>query len=194
MQTANTREPHHDIDPMYINRWSPRAFSDKPIEESKLNAVFEAARWAPSASNWQPWHFIVAKTEKVRERFLKFINDSNVEWCQRAPVITLIISKNVRNEEGDPNPFHAFDTGTAWGYLTLEAARQGLITHGMGGFSKQGAREELGIPDDYDIQAVFVMGYYDPDAPLSEHNAKREIPSGRKTLDEIVHEGSFEHK
>src|SRR5699024_10816412 len=136
MQTINTREPHHDIDPIYINRWSPTASSDKPVEDDKLNAVFEAARRDPSAANWQPWHCIVAITEEDRKRFLGFINDSNVEWCQRAPVITLSISKKLVNEEGDLNPFHAFDTGTAWRYLTLEAARQGLITHGMGGFSK----------------------------------------------------------
>src|SRR5699024_12697517 len=113
---------------------------------------------------------------------------------QRAHVITLIISKKVRNEEGDLTPFHAFDTGTAWAYLTLEAARQGLITLGMGGFSKQDARKELGIPYDYDIQAVFVMGYHNPDASLTEHNIKREITSGRNTLNELILEKSIEHK
>ena len=187
----NAREAHHNIDDIYINRWSPRAFSEKPVEEDKLNSVFEAARWAPSAANWQPWRFIVATTEEERKKFLSFINESNVEWCKQAPVLTLIISKKVRNEEGDANPFHAFDTGTAWGYLTLEAARQGLITHGMGGFSPEGARETLEIPEEYDIQAVFAMGYYDPEAPLSARNQEREFPSGRITLDEIIHHGKF---
>src|SRR5690625_2623370 len=111
MNTNNKREAHYAIDPIYINRWSPRAFSDKPIEEDKLNSVFEAARWAPSAANWQPWRFIIARTSKDREKFLSFINDNNVEWCKRAPVLVTIISRKVRNEEGDPNVFHSFDTG-----------------------------------------------------------------------------------
>lgn len=192
MNTNNKREAHYTIDPIYINRWSPRAFSDKPIEDDKLNSVFEAARWAPSAANWQPWRFIIAKTSKDREKFLSFINDNNVEWCRRAPVLVTIISRKVRNEEGDPNLFHSFDTGTAWGYLTLEAARQGLITHGMGGFSKEGARKELGIPDEYNIEAVFAIGYYDKNAPLSERNKEREIPSERRSVKEIVYDGHFQ--
>lgn len=193
MNRHNTREINHSIDPVYKNRWSPRAFSDKPVEDEKINCVFEAARWAPSAANWQPWRFIVARTPEERERFLGFINENNVEWCKRAPVLVAIISKKVRNEEGDPNPFHAFDTGTAWGYLTLEAARQGLITHGMGGFDPDGARKELSIPEDYDIQAVFAMGYYDENAPLSERNRGREIPSERIPMKEIIFDGVF-HK
>jgi len=192
MNTNNKREAHYAIDPIYINRWSPRAFSDKPIEEDKLNSVFEAARWAPSAANWQPWRFIIARTSKDREKFLSFINDNNVEWCKRAPVLVTIISRKVRNEEGDPNAFHSFDTGTAWGYLTLEAARQGLITHGMGGFSKEGARNELGIPDEYNIEAVFAMGYYDKNAPLSVRNKEREIPSERRSVKEIIYDGYFQ--
>lgn len=194
MKVMNTREAHHDIHPIYTERWSPRAFSNKPIEDHKLNSVFEAARWAPSAANWQPWRFIIAKTKEDRNKFLSFINENNVEWCKEAPVLALIISKKTRNDKGDPNFFHAFDTGTAWGYLTLEANRQGLITHGMGGFNPESAREELQIPDEYDIQAVFAMGYHDPDANLSERNRKREVPSGRIPISDLVSEGTFTEK
>lgn len=132
MDTVTARKAAHKIDPIYLERWSSRKFSNQPVESDKLHSIFEAARWAPSASNWQPWHFVYTQEEKDLKKFHSFINDSNVEWCQRAPVLVAVVSKLTRNEEGDPNPFHSFDTGTAWGYLSLEAHRQGLLTHGMG--------------------------------------------------------------
>ena len=103
----------------------------------------------------------------------------------------LAISKKTRNEEGDPNPWHAFDAGTAWGYLSLEAYRQGLITHGMGGFDKEKARELLEVPAEYDINAVVAVGYHDPTTLLSERNQQREVPSDRKPIESFVFEGKF---
>lgn len=191
MTVQTKRKAAYAIDEAYINRWSPRAFSTKEVEEEKLNAIFEAARWAPSAANWQPWNYIVARKEEDRATFLSFINENNVEWCKRAPVLVLAISKKTRNEEGDPNPWHAFDAGTAWGYLSLEAYRQGLITHGMGGFDKDKARELLEIPAEYDINAVVAVGYHDPTTLLSDRNQQREVPSDRKPIESFVFEGKF---
>ena len=191
MTVQTKRQAAYAIDEAYINRWSPRAFSTKEVEEEKLNAIFEAARWAPSAANWQPWKYIVARSEEDRATFLSFINENNVEWCKRAPVLVLTISKKTRNEEGDPNPWHAFDAGTAWGYLSLEAYRQGLITHGMGGFDKDKARALLEIPAEYDINAVVAVGYHDPTTLLSERNQQREVPSDRKPIESFVFEGKF---
>ena len=191
MTVQTKRKAAYAIDEAYINRWSPRAFSTKEVEEEKLNAIFEAARWAPSAANWQPWNYIVARSEEDRATFLSFINENNVEWCKRAPVLVLAISKKTRNEEGDPNPWHAFDAGTAWGYLSLEAFRQGLITHGMGGFDKDKARELLEIPAEYDINAVVAVGYHDPTTLLSDRNQQREVPSDRKPIESFVFEGKF---
>ena len=191
MTVQTKRKAAYAIDEAYINRWSPRAFSTKEVEEEKLNAIFEAARWAPSAANWQPWNYIVARKEEDRATFLSFINENNVEWCKRAPVLVLAISKKTRNEEGDPNPWHAFDAGTAWGYLSLEAFRQGLITHGMGGFDKEKARELLEVPAEYDINAVVAVGYHDPTTLLSERNQQREVPSDRKPIESFVFEGKF---
>ena len=191
MTVQTKRKAAYAIDEAYINRWSPRAFSTKEVEEEKLNAIFEAARWAPSAANWQPWNYIVARKEEDRATFLSFINENNVEWCKRAPVLVLAISKKTRNEEGDPNPWHAFDAGTAWGYLSLEAYRQGLITHGMGGFDKEKARELLEVPAEYDINAVVAVGYHDPTTVLSDRNQQREVPSDRKPIESFVFEGKF---
>lgn len=191
MNVINTRKANHEIDPLYIKRWSPRAFSEKPVETEKLNRIFEAARWAPSAANRQPWRFIIAKTAEDRKRFLGFINKSNVEWCHRAPVLMVVASKKVYNDAGDPNYFHTFDTGTAWGYLSLEAARQGLIAHGMGGFNPESAKVELNISDEYDVQAVVAIGYHDPNAELSERNRSREVPSDRIPIEQFVFEGNL---
>lgn len=191
MDIAKYRQADYDIDPIYIKRWSPRSFSSKQVEKEKLNAVFEAARWAPSAANFQPWRFVYAQTEADREKFLSFINEGNVEWCKNAPILVAIISKTTRNEEGAPNITHAFDTGTAWGYLTLEATRQGLITHGMGGFDRKRAKEVLNIPKEYDVQAVFALGYYDPNVELPEHHEKREKPSDRNPIHSFLFEGEF---
>jgi len=191
MKTTTHRKADHQIDPIHLERWSSRAFSSKPVESDKLHSVFEAARWAPSASNWQPWHFVYATRQSDLIKFHSFINDSNVEWCQAAPVLVAVISKHTRNDEGDANPFHAFDTGTAWGYLSLEAARQGLLTHGMGGFDRVKAKEVLEVPEEYEVQAIVAIGYYDPKAPLSEKYQAREIPSNRRPLDEFLFEGSF---
>lgn len=185
------RRANHAIDPIYLQRWSPRAFATKPVEEEKLNAIFEAARWAPSAMNIQPWRFIVGQTEEEREKFLSILNEGNVLWCKRVPVFVAVLSQKVRNDEGAQNPFHAFDTGAAWGFLALEAVRQGLITHGMGGFDRAKAREVLRVPDDYEIQAIIAVGYHDPKAPLAESLREREKPSNRKPIEEFVYKGTF---
>lgn len=191
MDIKKYRKADYDINPIYLERWSPRAFSSKQIEEEKLLALFEAARWAPSAANWQPWRFVYAQTEEDLAKFYSFINDNNVEWCQKAPVLLAIISKKTRNEKGDANHFHAFDTGTAWGYLTLEASRQGLIVHGMGGFNKEKAKEVLNIPEEYEVQAVAAIGYHDPNTELSEKNKQREFPSDRNRVKDFTFEGKF---
>lgn len=192
MNITTYRKAAHEIDSIFLERWSPRAFSTREVEDDKLNSLFEAARWAPSAANWQPWRFVYAKTKKDREKFLSFIHEGNVEWCQHAPVLLAIASKTTRNEEGDPNHFHSFDTGTAWGYLSLEATRQGLITHGMGGFDRVKAEEVLQLPKEYEVQAVVAIGYHDPNADLSEQNRKREFPSDRMSKESFVFEGEFQ--
>lgn len=191
MNILTARKAAHKIDPIHLERWSSRKFSNKPVEVDKLHSIFEAARWAPSAANWQPWRFVYAQETEDLEKFHSFINENNVEWCKEAPVLVAVVSKLTRNEEGDPNPFHSFDTGAAWGYLSLEAHRQGLLTHGMGGFDREKAKEVLNISDEYVVEAVIAIGYYDAEATLSERNEAREVPSNRNELAEFLFEGSF---
>lgn len=184
------RQADHGIDPIYLRRWSPRSFSDRKVEQSDLLGLFEAARWAPSASNEQPWRFIVATTEEERETFLTFINEGNRIWCAKAPVLALLVSASV-GSRGNANRAHAFDSGTAWGFLALEATRRGLSVHAMGGFDAAKSKETLQIPGEYEPQIVIAIGYRGDAEALPEQLREREKPSARKPLSETLFRGSF---
>jgi nitroreductase len=184
------RKPEHDLDPQFLNRWSPRSFLSKPVPDEALMSVFEAARWAPSGSNQQPWRYIVARSEEDRAVFHSFIVEGNLEWCKRAPVLVLLASERLTSN-GNPNPSHLFDAGTSWGYLALEAARQGLITHAMGGFHKDAAKQALQLPETIDPCIVIAIGYRGPLEQLTEPQQSREKPSPRRDMTEILHEGQF---
>ncbi|MDX8047112.1 nitroreductase family protein [Gracilibacillus sp. S3-1-1] len=179
------RSADYPIDDMFLDRWSPRSFAEKEVDDETLMSVFEAARWSPSASNKQPWRFIIAKTAEDREKFHSFIMDGNLAWCTKAPVLAVIVS------DTEAGGSHGFDTGTAWGYLALQAMKSGLITHAMGGFYRDKAREVLNIPEQFDIQAVIAIGYQDEKEKLAEVFQERELPSSRRPVAESVMEGEF---
>ncbi len=179
------REAAYPIDDMFLNRWSPRSFADKEVDQDTLMSLFEAARWAPSGSNKQPWRFIVANSVEDRKKFNSFIMDGNRAWCEKASAYALVIS------DKEAGGSHAFDAGTAWGFLSLQAMKSGLITHAMGGIFKDQAREVLNIPEQYDIHAVVAIGYQDEKELLEEKFQEREKPSNRRPLAETVMEGSF---
>ena len=181
---STNRKSNHEISEVILNRWSPRAFSSKPVADDVLNRILEAARWAPSAYNNQPWRFIVAKTPEHRETFYSFLIDANLVWVKNAPAIAILISEKSYD-------MHAFDTGSAWGFLALQATKEGLITHPMGGMDKDKAREVLGVPDEYEIQIAIAIGYQGDASILPEKLQAREVPSSRKPLEEIVFEGTF---
>jgi nitroreductase len=189
-EIESRRQPDHEIHPQFLTRWSPRSFTDQDVSEDVLLSLFEAARWAPSGGNLQPWRFIVARTAEERAKFHTFIAAVNREWCEKAPILTVVVSYS-KTANGNLNPSHSFDAGAAWGYLALEAANQGLITHAMGGFDRQQARETLGVPEDYDIHAVIAIGYRGPVEALAEKFQEREAPSGRQPISEIVFTGEF---
>lgn len=190
VNVKDIRQPAYDIDPIFIHRWSPRSFSNKPVSDEILFSLFEAARWAPSANNEQPWRFIVARSKEAKETFYDFISPGNRLWCEKAPVLALILSHKL-NQKGQTNRTHAFDTGTAWGYLALEAVKKGLVTHPMGGFDPEKAREILKVPEAYDIHAVIAIGYQGDKNALPEKLREREKPSQRRPLHEFLFEGQF---
>lgn len=189
-EVETNRQPDHEINPQFLTRWSPRSFTNQEVPEDVLLSLFEAARWAPSGSNLQPWRFIVARTEEQRAKFHTFIAPANREWCEKAPVLALLLSYT-KTPKGDDAPSHAFDAGAAWGFLALEANNQGLITHAMGGFNHQQARETLQIPADYQTHAVIAIGHRGPIEALSERFQERETPSPRRPVSEFLYEGTF---
>lgn len=184
------------IHEQFINRWSPRAFSGEPIAEKTLLGFFEAARWAPSAYNSQPWRFLYARRDTPNwQRFLGLLNEFNRAWAQEASALVIVISKTTfvapgATEEG-PALWHTFDTGAAWAHLALQASLDGWHTHGMAGFDQDLTRKELNIPDGYVLHAAVAIGKLGDKASLPEKLQAREVPSPRKPVSEIAAEGEF---
>lgn len=194
-QIKQYRQASHDIDPIYTKRWSSRSFLDKDVPKDVLHRLFEAARWAPSAGNSQPWQFIYAQSEEDRAKFLSFIKKGNTSWCDKAPVLVAVASRTTWDDDTeDINPTHAFDTGASWGYLALEATRQGLVAHAMGGFDRDKAKEVLQVPENYTVYAIVAVGYRGEKDALDEGLQKREKPSDRNAIEDFISEGTFQAK
>lgn len=183
------RKAEHSVSPLFLNRWSPRAYSERKVSDEDLQSILEAAHWAPSSFNDQPWRFFIAKTEAQLKVFHEFLFPFNRSWAEKAPALILIAS-NKNRDNGDPNGAHAFDTGAAWGYLALQATILGLSTHAMGGFDKDKARQLLNVPEDFDIHVVISVGYRGEKETLDEKLQERENPSSRKSLQEVIFEGT----
>ncbi|RXZ82081.1 nitroreductase [Paenibacillaceae bacterium] len=182
------RIAEHGVSPLFLNRWSPRAFDSRKVAEEDLNAILEAAHWAPSSFNDQPWRFVVAKTEEQLAVFHPFLGEFNQTWATKAPVLVLIAS-DTKRDNGDSNRAHEFDAGTAWGYLALEATLKGLAAHAIGGFDREQAKAVLQLPAHYDLHVVIAIGYRGDKSSLPEPVQAREVPSPRKALSEVIIEG-----
>ena len=194
-QSQPARKPDHAVAPQFLNRWSPRAFSDQSLTEADMSLLFEAARWAPSASNNQPWRF--AYGLRGDEGFAKIaagLVPFNRAWAEKAAALVVVASRSTvtRAEEGEvPNPFHTFDAGTAWGFLALQAHLSGLIAHAMGGFDGQALAASLNLPEGYVIHAVVAIGHQGKAESLPEALQARETPSGRLPISQTVGRGGF---
>ncbi|HEX4197357.1 MAG TPA: nitroreductase family protein [Caulobacteraceae bacterium] len=194
--TANGRTADHDIEPIFLHRWSPRAFTGEPIPHASLMSLFEAARWAPSAFNLQPWRFVYAVRDTPDwERLLSVLIAYNQAWVRGASALIFVISDRFRRKsDGDKEPLysHSFDAGAAWAYLALQAHHLGLAAHGMTGFDPERAYEELGVPEaDYRIEAAVAVGRPADKSVLPEAYQAREAPSLRAPAAGFVFEGRF---
>ena len=186
------RQAAHPIAQLFIDRWSPRAMSGAALSEAELMALFEAARWAPSSGNFQPWRFLYARRDTdFWPAFLELVKPSNQVWAARAGALVLIISRTHYDGDGRACVTHAFDSGAAWQNLALQASLNGLVAHGIEGFDYERARRVLRVPAAYAVEAMVVLGHPGNISELSESLQKREKPNTRRPIEQTVCEGPF---
>lgn len=186
------RKAAYPIDPIFINRWSPRAMSGEVITDQELMTLFEAARWAPSSYNNQPWRFLYAKRDtKFWNLFFDLLVPSNQSWAKNAGALVVIISRDTFSYNNKPSRTSAFDTGSAWENLALQGSLMNLVIHGMEGFDYDKAKQALNIPAGYTVQAMFAIGRPGELKNLPKDLQERETLSDRNPIDSFVAEGTF---
>jgi nitroreductase len=192
-EVQHSRSAAYKIDSLFLNRWSPRSMSGEELANEELMSLFEAARWAPSSFNSQPWRFIYAKRNTEHwTRLLNLLYEGNRVWAKdAAALVVVVISRKTFEYDGRPSITHQFDAGAAWENLALEASIRGIVTHGMEGFDYKKARSDLAISDTYDVMAMIAIGKRGPREKLPPKLREKEFPNDRKHLSEIVMEGSF---
>ena len=191
-EIRKNRHPQYPIEPLILNRWSSRAMSKEPLSEDEFMPLFEAARWAPSCYNEQPWRFIYAKQNtSAWDLFFSLLVEQNKKWAINASILVVIISHKVFTHNKKPSVTHSFDTGAAWAYMALEGSARNLVVHGMAGFDYEKAKDICKISDDYQVEAMVAIGKQGKKENLPETLQKKEIPSDRKPLTQIVIEGCF---
>ena len=191
---AATRHADPRVLPLMVERWSARAFDESAIPDADLQVIFEAAGWAPSSYNLQPWKFLYAKRGDANwQRFLDLLVPFNASWAKDAAVLIYFVSDSMSGEGADakPSPTHSFDTGAAWAQMALQASAMGYHAHGMIGFDIDRARTELKVPERYRVEAATVIGRQGPKERLPEKLQEREVPSTRKPVSEIAIAGDF---
>ena len=190
-RAAVTDVPVHEL---IRNRWSPRAFAEKPIAPDVLRSLFEAARWAPSSNNEQPWAYLVATRDDADfAKMLGVLVEFNAGWAKNAPVLALSVA-HLKTQQGKPNGVALHDVGSATAQLTFEANSRGLLVHQMAGFDAEKARQAFAIPADWQPVAAMALGYPGDPASLSEKLRERELaPRSRKPVSDFVMSGTWGH-
>ena len=189
-----SRVPDHPIEPLFVDRWSPRSFTGETVPDAVLQSAFEAARWAPSASNAQPWRFLFARPgDPAWSVFLDLLMPRNRQWAEQASALILIVSSLDVERRGEivANLSHSFDAGAAWANFSHQALLLGWHTHGIGGFDRDAARTRLDVPDGYAIEAMIALGRRADLDRLPADFYAQESPNGRRPLAETVFAGRF---
>lgn len=196
MTTANGRTADHPIDKLFLERWSPRAYTGEAIPEAVLATIFEAARWAPSSYNSQPWRFLYARRDTASwPTFLGLLNEFNQSWARQAAALVILVSRETMLPPGAaqeiPSHSHSLDAGAAWANLALQANRLGWDAHAMVGFDIARTGPTLNVPEGHRVEAAIAIGKRGPASLLPDGLAAREKPNDRKPLSETVFEGGF---
>jgi nitroreductase len=185
------RVADHPIHELFLRRWSPRAMSGEALSREELFTLFEAARWAPSSGNSQPWRFVwaLAGTPDF-PRFFDLLAGGNQAWCARAGALVVATSRHQRSDR-KPQRTHSFDTGAAWMSLALQGTVMGLVVHGMEGFDYSRAAEAIALPADHTVEAMIALGKPGRREELPEPHRGREAPNGREPATAWAYAGRF---
>ncbi|SNB62215.1 Nitroreductase [Arboricoccus pini] len=186
------RKADHPIDEQFLRRWSPRAMSGESLTDAEIKILFEAARWAPSAYNEQPWVFLYAKRDTPHwDSFFNLLIPFNQGWAKDAAMLVVVTARMNLKKNATPNAAHLFDTGAAWENLALQASKMGLVAHGMTGIKLDEVKPTLKIPADHAVAAMIAIGRPGDPATLPDGLRERELPNDRLPLSEIIREGGY---
>jgi nitroreductase len=191
MSTAKKPALDHPVHEIIARRWSPYLFADKEIATEDLRSIFEAARWAASAFNEQPWRYIVATkaNQDQYSRLLSCLVEPNQAWARKAPVLALGVVGLNYSQNGKPNGTALHDLGLASAHLTLEAAARGIFVHQMGGILPDRARELFNVPEDFAVLTGLALGY--PGSGEGDLAQRDSTLRGRRPQEEFVFTGTF---
>jgi len=190
------RKPDHPIENLFVDRWSPRAFDGSNMPEADLKTILEAARWAPSAYNIQPWRFVYARRNGTGWQMLVDLLDPfNRDWARHASALVYLFSdRELDGEGGKPNRMsgtHSFDAGSAWAHAALQATALGYHAHAMAGLLMEEIAGQLGVPERFKPEIAIAIGRLGDVSKLPEDLRLREVPSARKPLGEIAFSGAW---
>ena len=189
---SEKRKADHLIDKIFLDRWSPRAMTGETIPQEELMELFEAARWAPSSYNNQPWRILYAPRDSEHwPLFFDLMAEFNQGWARNAAVLIVFISKTTFDFSGDASVTHSFDTGSAWENLALQGWLKSLVVHGMQGFDYERARTALNIPEGFQVEAMAAVGRPADPQTLPADLREKESPSDRRKLEQTICEGPF---
>ena len=189
---SEKRSAEHPIQPLLLDRWSPRAMTGESISPDELMRLFEAARWAPSSFNSQQWRALYARRDTEHwPVFLGLLVDGNKAWAQNAAALVVFISRRTFEYNDEPSVSHSYDCGAAWENFALQGFSQGFVVHGMEGFDYDRARIELKIPDEFQVEAMAAVGKPGAKETLPEKLRKAESPNERRKISASICEGPF---
>lgn len=177
---AGNRINSHEILESTIHRWSPRNMNGEAVTAEELKPLFEAAHWAPSSFNNQPWRFYYALRDTQQfQIFFDLLVEKNQQWCKKAGCLVILVSKTTFDHNGTPMRTHAFDTGAAWHAFAVEGIRRGLVVHGMAGFNYDAAAKVLDLGEEYHVNCMIAVGKPAPEV-------EKETITQRKAIDDIA--------
>ncbi|HEY6882076.1 MAG TPA: nitroreductase family protein [Polyangiales bacterium] len=189
---ARARRAEAEVDPLFVERWSRRAIDERPLTREQIATLFEAARWAPSANNLQPWLFIYASEPASLARARGLLKETNLRWASKAPLLVFVFARKRHPETGAPLRTAQFDTGAAWQSLALQAHQLGLSTRAMGGIHHEQTYAAFGVPEaEFESMAAIAIGYPGTRESLPPELHEKELPNARKSVREFAFEGRY---